>query len=161
MKKFNRQITVIVEADTIAQNLLNQMNESFAHRESLVEAIIGSSNDRQLGFIYNSLNGFTNDVTFTVDQKVICSQEVWMYVEKDGEFTEKRLPVGDAVILSIDPYKDETLEIQYTHVGKTGDVSSKNMRVHHSKCKEVPLKNEIIVSTQDLGPKVVGKIELK
>lgn len=161
MKNFNRQITVIVEADTIAQNLLNQLNEAFAHRESLVEAIIGSSNDRQLSFIYNSLNGFSNDVTFTVDQKVICSQEVWMYTEKDGKFEEKRVPVGDAVIMSIDPYKDETLEIQYTYIGKDGNASAKTMRVNHSKCKEVPLKTEIIVETQYPGPKVVGKIELK
>ena len=105
MKKFNKTITVQVSVDSIAEKLFAEVNEKFAHRDMLVEAIIGSSNERQLGFIYNSLNGYSNEVNYTVGQQVICTDTIYDWSGQNEDLTPKevRRPLDVVVVVDVDP----------------------------------------------------------
>ena len=76
MKKFNQVITIEVGIDSIAQQLLSQINPEFKHREILAEAIIGvhveNYDAQKLTYLYNSLNGFTSDINFKVGDFVMA-----------------------------------------------------------------------------------------
>ena len=141
MKKFNKIIAVQVSVDSIAEKLFNEVNEKFAHRDLLVESIIGSSNERQLGFIYNSLNGYSNDVNYTVGQQVICTETVYDYSEmnEDGSRTEVRRPLGVVTVVGVDPYAERQLTVEYDFMKSNGTTDKRIKDVYASSCKDVPV----------------------
>ena len=137
MKQFNRIITVEVSVDAIAQNLLDTIAPDFKHREMLVESIIGSNIDTgKLGYIYNALNGFTNEINFAKGDKIYCSNKTYMFktpssIEKDNsEYAE----MGDAVVIDTDVYAEKKVLIEYDHYGRKGEVTRKQAWVNHTDC---------------------------
>lgn len=141
MKKFNKTITVQVSVDSIAEKLFNEVNEQFAHRDLLVESIIGSSNERQLGFIYNSLNGYSNDVNYTVGQQVICTETVYDYseVNEDNSLKEVRRALDVVTVVGVDPYAERQLTVEYDHMKSNGTAEKRTKDVYVSSCKDVPV----------------------
>lgn len=141
MKKFNKTITVQVSVDSIAEKLFAEVNESFAHRDMLVEAIIGSSNERQLGFIYNSLNGYSNEVNYTVGQQVICTDTVYDYSGQNEDLTPKevRRPLDVVTVVGVDPYAERQLTVEYQYVKSNGQSETRQKEVYVSSCKDVPV----------------------
>jgi len=79
MKKFNQSIKVEVEVDAIAEQLLSTINPEFKHREQVVESIIGNAirEKSMTTQIYNSLNGFSNEINFKVGDIVKCSRGLY------------------------------------------------------------------------------------
>ena len=138
MKKFNKEITVTVSIDSIAQNLLEQFPEDYKHREIVTEAIIGSCQDNEnaLSNIYNTLNGYPCDVDFAVGDHVICTDYYWGY--PDGKADEStRVDNGPATVLEIDPFKAKNkIRISYDKYTKDG-VKEDTTWVNHQKCTKV------------------------
>jgi hypothetical protein len=108
MKSFNQVITVKVSVDTIAKNLLNQINSDFKHRELIVESIIGGMlNEDVLGYLHNSLNGYTEEINFKVGDKVKTDRGgIMHYVGND------RKEFNQGTVKDIDHYKRNKLLIE-------------------------------------------------
>ena len=97
MKRFNKTITVEIQVDSIAQQLLSTINPEFKHREELVESIIGTAlNSNSMLYIYNSLNGFTNDINFAVGDTVFCEKKIYKHILVDDSWVEKYEYMGTA-----------------------------------------------------------------
>jgi hypothetical protein len=134
MKKFNQVITVEVSVDSVAQHLLSTISDSFPHGEQVVETIIGAMlNDNKLGFLYNSLNGYSNDINFVVGQSFYCSTKKYMY--KSEESREKNdtqmSEIGQVLIKDINIYDKDKVLVSYDFYNKDGSISTKEDWVNH------------------------------
>jgi len=85
MRKFNKTLTIEIEVDVVAEQLLQVVSEDFKHREILVEAIIGHThtNPYKMGSIYQALNGFVKQVDFEPGDKV-CGDTTFHYTKEPG-----------------------------------------------------------------------------
>ena len=127
MKKFNKTITVEVEVDAIAEMLLKSMAPDYKHGEMLTEAIIGTSLEKKtIGLIYNSLNGYTNDINFKVGDVVSSDEDThYSYAQMPVEspanpelaqqtkWQHKNVPTVNATVVDINVYADKKLQVEY------------------------------------------------
>lgn len=139
LPKFNEVISIQIEVSAIYDKLIETFPVDYKHKELLSHAIVGSSLSRgNLGYIYNALNGFTNDIDFKVGETVICSEESrWERYDanKENEYGSpillsitdektpvggdkpkwkaRQVPIGECVIESIDIYKNDKLNIEF------------------------------------------------
>lgn len=141
MKKFNQTITIEVSVDSIAQKLLGSFNADFAHKDILAEAIIGAAvNNHTLGYVYNALNGFTNDIDFTVGQTVDCHSDRYNYEFGDDEqYHQKRVPYGIVTIVEIDLYSSKKLKVEFNSTDSRGRVTTEQAWIDHIYCSGVDL----------------------
>jgi hypothetical protein len=71
---FNKTISIEVDVDDIHKKLMETFPEDYKHKEILSHAIVGSAMEHGgIGFIYNALNGYTNDVDFAIGEVVDCT----------------------------------------------------------------------------------------
>lgn len=136
MKKFNEVITVEVSVDSIAEMLLTNLNGDFKHRELVAEAIVGRmKNDNSLGYLYNSLNGYSSEIDFQVGDVVGTSEPLREYGYWTPESIEKndtvRGDVSSAVIVDINPYSNDKLFIKYQVPNKSGSFDFRTKWVNH------------------------------
>jgi hypothetical protein len=135
MKSFNKVIQVEVSVDTIANNLLNTMNDSFPHAEMVVEAIIGSSSNHQLGLLYNSLNGYTNDINFSVGDMIV-PKDFKAYGHWEGiDQPESYRLVQEAKIIEINIYAQDKVKIQYFTPNSKGTDTTNTKWISHIGCE--------------------------
>ena len=86
MKQFNQVITVEVSVDSIAQQLLKTFSSEFKHADALAETIVSTSLDKgTISFLYNSLNGYSNDINFKVGDMITCSESTYGYVPNEPD----------------------------------------------------------------------------
>lgn len=141
MKKFNQVITVEVSVDSIAEQLLKTMNPEFQHAEMLTEAIIGTALDKgTVGYIYNSLNGYTNDIDFKVGDVITCTEQTYGYVpdsEDNTTYTEKRMPIGECKVIEINVYRDDKLLVEFSKRNSKGEFTTKQTWVYHKNCSGI------------------------
>jgi hypothetical protein len=164
MQKFNKTIKIEVSVDSIAQKMLDlHAGSNFPHAELLVETIIGTAlASDKLNYIYNALNGFTNDIDFKVGQHIYCTQKVYKYVQLSNgaeetsdakpklKWSQEYLELGDAVIKQIDLYSNKKLLVEYTAYNHVGDLKTYTEWVYHTECvldgKEIDVDIEIPMS---------------
>ena len=143
MKKFNQVITVEVSVDNIAQQLLKTINPEFQHAEMLAETIIGTSLDKgTIGFLYNSLNGYTNDIDFKVGDVITCTEQTYGYVpdtdaENNTTYSEKRMSIGDCTVVEINVYKSDKLLVEFSKLNSKGEFITKQNWVNHKNCSGI------------------------
>ena len=141
MKKFNQVITVEVSVDNIAQQLLKTINPEFQHAEMLAETIIGTSLDKgTIGFLYNSLNGYTNDIDFQIGQEVTCTEQNYGYVpdsEDNTTYTEKRMSIGECKVIEINVYGQRKLHVEFSVLNSKGEPITKKVWVDHKTCSGI------------------------
>ncbi len=136
MKKFNQVIRVEVDVDSIAEKLLLTFNPDEKHRELITETIIGTAlNSGNIGYIYNAVNGFTNNIDFKEKEVVICKETV--YYKGPGETIRKEHVMGECTILEIDIYKSDKLYVEYEYIGENNEPKSDTKWVDHRKCSKV------------------------
>lgn len=134
MKKFNQVITVEVSVDSIADLLLSSFKEDFKYKEATVEAIIGSAlNSKKIGYIFNSLNGYSNDINYIVGETVNCSKQV--SVRKEVGVERSYQAIGECKIISIDLYAENKLEVEYNSYTQNGELVKDSLFVNHETCK--------------------------
>jgi len=141
MKKFNQTISVQVEVDTIAQMLLASMDKTFKHSESVVEAIIGSSLEASnIGYVYNALAGFTNEINFKEGDKVICTETAYMYVntgtDEAPKFERKECQIGECVVKEVNLYRNSKLSVSFNNLDSRGMVFTDTRNVKHTACTQ-------------------------
>lgn len=141
MKKFNQTISVQVEVDTIAQMLLSSMDKTFKHSESVVEAIIGSAVEAgNVGYVYNALAGFTNEIDFKAGDKVICTETVYQYVNtgtvEAPKYERKDLPIGECVVEEVNIFKRDKLTVRFNCLNSAGVLSDDSRNVRHNTCTQ-------------------------
>lgn len=140
MNKFNATISVTVSVDTIANNLLEQINPEFKHRELVVEGIIGRmlSQDRAaLSRLYNSLNGYIDDINFKVGD-VIIPEDLMVHGYWDEDRGIRRISrkhVGRATVVEVNKYGNCTLKVAFAVPEKDGILGINTEWIEHSKCK--------------------------
>lgn len=131
MKKFNKTISIEVEVDTVAEQLLSVMSADSKHRELIVESIIATAmNSSSLNHIFNALNGHRPSVNFELGEYVICDYKRW----KDSS----RVPIGRCLICDIDEYTSY-LTVSYEVFDSEGKMSIESKSVPMSSCSKIPL----------------------
>ena len=142
MKKFNQIISVEVDVDQIAENLLAQFPADYKHREIVTEAIIGSSiSNGGIEFVYNALNGYKNEINFAVDDMVIVKDEVYNNMDNYHLITDSNRNWAIAKVIEIKEYKTgDKLHIEYIKVRRAGIKFSVNIDsewVNHRNCSKI------------------------
>ena len=154
MKNFKGIVRVEVAVDSIANHLLSTFNEDNKHRESITETIIGSlmetNNQIGLSHLYNSLNGFSNEIEFKVGDLVVCTDEIYRFSpvepgEEGGEITYEReySQLGQCTVVRININKSNKLEVEYNDITRSGNTESTTRWVSHLACDRVPADNEL------------------
>lgn len=136
---FNQTISIEVFVDDIHKKLMGTFPEDYKHKEILSHAIIGGAVEHGgLSFIYNALNGYTNDVDFTVGDIVDCkSQERRKYTPSTTETKAdwQWIPIGSCEVIEINMYKQTKLLVRFTHDSHDGTrKEEKTVWVDHRKC---------------------------
>jgi len=140
MKKFNQEIKVTVQVDTIANNLLASFDKSFPHAEMLTETIIAIGIEKDtISLIYNNLCGFTNDIDFKIGQEVVCSDKIYGYVPKTTKelgvpvtYDQEYVVIGNCVITDINTIKDSKVQIKYSALNRRGESEQLEKWVSHT-----------------------------
>lgn len=171
MPKLNKTMTITVDGDTIMKRVLELLPEDFKHREVLAHAIVGSGMESgNIGYIYNAISGFTNDIDFEFGNIVMCS-ELGAYEEYDAnvydedgskinpliQFTPvdgyepkrkyRRIELGKCKVVDINLYADNKLQVEFSTVDNYTGKKRKDMKwVNHKKCSFIEM------------PQVVGEI---
>lgn len=101
LPSFNEVIEIKVEVQDIFNKLLNEFPPEYKHRELVAHAIIGSTKDGPIGFIYNALNGYSPMIDFQVGNVVICSQ-VSRKVRYDAIIENEK---GESIPRPVEPHK--------------------------------------------------------
>jgi len=152
LKHFNKTITVEVSVDSIAQRLLETIKEDEKHKVNIVESIISPLlHSGKLTYIYNALNGYTNEINFVVGEFVKVDSKFYTYVdEHNKELVDQayRQFTHGLEIVDIDIYQTNKVEIKYPYRIKDNVIEYKTNFINHNNCSKIPL------------PKKVGKIEL-
>jgi hypothetical protein len=131
LKQFNKTISIEVEVDTIAQQLLDSMALDSKHRELIVEAVIATGlNNGSLNHIFNALNGHRPSVNFQLGEYVISDYKTWK--------GSAREPIGRCIISEIDEYTNY-LTVSYELFDSEGKMSVDSKSVPMSTCSKVPL----------------------
>jgi len=118
MKKFNQTVSVEVEVDAIAQQLLDQMKDS-PQSEIVAEAIIGrmlSSDKNGLGFLHAGLMGYKRDLSNMVGNFYRIN-DTWEW----GYWTPESIEKNDTVrgfieaakVIAVDEYADNPVQIEF------------------------------------------------
>ena len=141
MKKFNETIKVEVSVDSIASKLLAMFNTEEKHAEKTTEAIIGNLlHARGLSQVYNSINGYSNDINFEVGDKVMCSSYRYThkYDEKTTIWISERIQIGEATIIAIDIYASNPIIVEYTTINHKGEKVIETDSVSIDRCSTIP-----------------------
>jgi len=143
MKKFNQTITIEIEVDNIANQLLEKMNPEFKHREPVVEAIIGTalnSRDNTLSHIFNALSGHLPEINYKVGDIVDCTSETYMYLTEESRQSgdSQRAKLGKSKVIEINPFSSTPLLVEYDYYRKDGTVKKDTSWVKMSQCSEFP-----------------------
>lgn len=142
MKKFNKEITVSVSVDSIAEHLLGTFAEDSKHREMIAETIVGTllENDR-LNDLYNSLNGYTNEINFEVGDEVECTEKQWQYKTVHCTDTTSLL-MQNVVVTEINPFaRRNKLKVSYTTRKKESEqTEQREVWVKHTSCDKITIE---------------------
>jgi hypothetical protein len=135
MQKFNQVITVEVSVDSIAQQLLGQFKEESAHKNLIVESIIGRALEQDkamLSRIYNSLNGFDVQIDFEIGS-IIKKNDMRAY-SYISEGKDERVVIEECRIIDINKHANSTLKVEYVVIGPKGLYTIKVDTINHSDC---------------------------
>jgi len=146
MKNFNQSIKVEVSVDSIAKQLLDNMNPEFKHNELVVETLIGrmlSYDKTGISMLYNSLNGYNQEINFEVGNIVkptnLNKYSYWG-TNDEGERVRSSKDIDTAEIVDINPYADNKLEIAYATFDSRGNTITVKEWVNHTQCDKVELE---------------------
>ena len=89
----------------------------------------------------DSLNGYSNEVNFTVGQQVICTDTIYDWSGQNEDLTPKevRRPLDVVTVIGVDPYAERQLTVEYQYVKSNGQLETRQKEVYISSCKDVPV----------------------
>ena len=140
IKRFNKDIEITISVDSISDKLMATLDSDYKHNIGLVNTVMGVFVEKgKVTYLYNALNGFTNDIDFKISDVIDCQQNTWKYTpvtKDDGStvFEQKQLPIGKAVVVDIDLYTNSKVRVEYTTFNKMGEPKVETEWVDHRKC---------------------------
>ena len=149
MKSFNQEIQVTVSVDSIANQLLDTMNPEFKHASLVVESIIGrmlSEDKGALSLLYNSLNGYDNDINFNVGDIVKISnlnKYSYWHANESGEYVRSSKDIKTVEVIDINPYSNSKLKVEYTMFNSKGEEFKETEWVQHTRCEFIGYAEDI------------------
>lgn len=111
LPKFNKEITVTVDVDSIVDKLTSTFPDDYKHKELVSHAIVGTAvNNGGLGYIYNALNGYSPEIDFVIGDMVICSSKKRReFIRTEGEKSQRIIgEIGACKVINIDFYRTTT-----------------------------------------------------
>ncbi len=117
LKKFNQDIQVTLSVDSIANQMMKAMDSNNPHSALIVNTVIGTSlNTGKLGFLYNALNGWVDEINVTAGKHyLIPGKYLNMYRVED----QVKAQDIEVLVLEIDEYRDtEKIRVQYSYMQK-------------------------------------------
>lgn len=147
MKTFNKEITVQLSVDAIAEQLLSIIKDDYKHRDLVVETIVGrllaTDDSAALGMLNSSLNGHQQKINFEIGD--IVSTDITELGNWDGSSKKTREAIGTAKVIDIDVYAVNKLMIEYSVPDNSAPSGFKTVKVptNHRNCSKVPPITEI------------------
>lgn len=159
LPKFDQVIKIEVEVERIHEKLMLTFPPDYVHKNTLSHAIIGSAlAGNKLLYIYNSLNGFSNEIDFKVGEIVMCTEEerkeAYDSKQYDARGLEKvdaedptvegykpsrsirEIAIGACEIVAIDLYADKKLKVKYMQDERYNERREEIEEwVNHKNCK--------------------------
>lgn len=151
MKKFDKVISVEVSVDNIANKLLNTFPEDYAHRELLTETVIGTAlASNKLGYVYNALHGFNNDINFEVGQVVNCtaSDYFYEYNQSEEKWKQTHREIGKATIVEIDVYQDRKIKVEFDNYSHSGTPKKDYEWVYPNTCTQLIISDPLPIEDE-------------
>ena len=123
LKKFNQSIQITIEVDQIAKMLLSKMGADATHKELIVETVIGSMMHSPKGLtpLYNSLNGWENELDFQEGQEVMVKyRDLCCPWAHEAYRIDKYDMLVKCKIGSIDVFRGREIELEYIYLNEEG-----------------------------------------
>lgn len=164
LPRFTDSIRIEIPIESIYKRLLATFPTDYKHRETLSHAIIGSAvsvSNGGVGYIYNALAGFTNNVDFKVGDKMMCTvKERYERYDanlegEDGtplaELAEtsgggkpnwkyREIMIGACEVIEINLYSSLKLKVRFKSWGKYDERPvDKTMWVTMDTCEFIPV----------------------
>lgn len=117
LKKFNKSIEISVSVDMIASQLLKAMDQSNPNAALIVNTVIGSSlSTGKIGFVYNAINGWQDEINVTIDKEYLClGSKLDMYRPADGQMET----MHKCIVQEIDEFRDgNKINVSFTYIRK-------------------------------------------
>lgn len=123
MKKFNKKVSVEMNADSVAEMFLNSQHFMFDNRETFIESIIGTCIEKDtLGIVLAGFMGVTPKCEFAIGTDVYCSKMIYDYwteeSRKDSNSVSRE--IGQTVITDVNPYSENCYKIEFTKYRSDG-----------------------------------------
>ncbi len=145
LKRFNEEITIKISVDVIAEQLLSMFNKDEKHAIAVTESIIGNAmrDTTMISQIYNSLNGYSNDIEFEPGDRIICDKTAYLWVNK-GTVEEPNWKacegkIGFCMVTQVDIHRDDKLEIEYNIGTAKGAMNLQKIWVYHTTCNKLDM----------------------
>lgn len=143
MKSFNKTITVEVSLDSIAQNMLGKMDKSVINASEIIETILETIPLEKVQYLYNSLNGFSNEINVKVGEKYYCNHLLYQphhpLIKKEGR-TDSYIAIGNCIVTDVNLYSNDKVEVECDFWRKN-DIQKERFWVRHQSL-EVYRENE-------------------
>lgn len=155
---FEEVIKIEVPVQSIYEKLMEQFPNDYKHREILAHAIIGGTPN--LSYLYNAMNGYTNDIDFEVGDIVMCTEEsrkerydanienekgeraAVVSVEADTKpnWRYRDVAIGRCKVIKINLYQSDKLVVEFEGWNRYNNrVETMTTSVNHKTCTKVPV----------------------
>lgn len=150
LPKFTETIKIEVDIQSIHEKLMDTFPDDYKHKEILSHAIIGSAVENDsLVYVYNALNGYTNDVDFKVGDLIVCTEEERrdrydanepvVQSPHDGDYKPnwkyRDVEIKECRVVEINWYKRNKLKVEFQSYDRySGELVDTQTWVNHKKC---------------------------
>jgi hypothetical protein len=138
MKKYNKQIEVTVQVDSIAKMLLD-LFKPVPQAEEVTETIIDTALQHStIGFIYNALTGVSNALVGLVKGMTVTLNDVTIYGYictniSDNVWEQQKYTLLTATVSEVNPYHENgNVLIEYTKHRSDGTPFQDNKWIDYS-----------------------------
>jgi len=148
MPKFDQVIKIEVDVNSIFEKLMDTFPVDYKHAEMLSHAVIGSAvNNGGLTYIYNALNGYTNDIDFAIGDIVMCTEvsrrSIEMAVTEDPNVKPPigytTVEIGECEVIEIDLYSTNKLRVKFMqNKYRSEEMEESTGWVNHKNCTRIP-----------------------
>ena len=153
MKKFNKVISIEVSVDSIADRLLKEFSAESAHKEIIVEAIIGNLlNKNRLSGLFSALNGYKTEIDFTIGKIVQTTETAYDY--RKNRKNNESMTIGVCKIIKIDEYADSPIQIEYQVINIANQVKTETQWTRIEKLSATELVFGVLLPHADEEPSI-------
>lgn len=155
LSKFDQVISIEVSVDSIYQKLMGTFPEDYKHKEILSHAIVGGAvQNGGIAYVYNALNGYTNDVDFQVGDLIISKsndRKIYKIINEPVEIGKKPKydwdwqEIGECEVIEINMYATSKLHVKFMEAQENGEMREKKCWIDHKKCTKVQLPEAVAI----------------